>query len=223
MLGIQTELGIVAKNLNVDGRYKAVSERDVLDSVKKLEDKYGIYSYPVERVPLEMPPYKDRLVLRLETTYRFVNIDNPDEYIDVISYGDGVDTLDKAPGKAMTYADKYALMKAYKISTGDDPDQSSSPEKGEIDKAAVASKKMATPEQEKTLRELLDAEQYDRMIRYNGVKSLSELTEETVTNLIVKIKNKNTKATKAKAEKTATVAEETPATKAKPIKSTLTK
>ena len=23
----------------------------------------------------------------------------------------------------MTYADKYALMKAYKISTGDDPDQ----------------------------------------------------------------------------------------------------
>jgi hypothetical protein len=28
----------------------------------------------------------------------------------------------------MTYADKYALMKAYKISTGDDPDQNASVE-----------------------------------------------------------------------------------------------
>ena len=28
----------------------------------------------------------------------------------------------------MTYADKYALMKAYKISTGDDPDQDPSKE-----------------------------------------------------------------------------------------------
>ena len=28
----------------------------------------------------------------------------------------------------MTYADKYALMKAYKISTGDDPDQNASEE-----------------------------------------------------------------------------------------------
>ena len=33
---------------------------------------------------------------------------------------------DKAPGKAMTYADKYALMKAYKMVTGDDPDQNAS-------------------------------------------------------------------------------------------------
>lgn len=29
----------------------------------------------------------------------------------------------------MTYADKYALMKAYKITTGDDPDKDASPEK----------------------------------------------------------------------------------------------
>ena len=66
------------------------------------------------------------LVMRVETTYRFVNVDNPEEYIEVIAYGDGVDTQDKAPGKAMTYADKYALLKAYKIITGDDPDQQAS-------------------------------------------------------------------------------------------------
>ena len=70
------------------------------------------------------------LYMRVETIYRFVNIDNKDDFIDIKAYGDGIDTGDKAPGKATTYADKYALMKAYKISTGDDPDKDASPETG---------------------------------------------------------------------------------------------
>ena len=70
------------------------------------------------------------LYMRVETIYRFINIDNKDEFIDIKAYGDGIDTGDKAPGKATTYADKYALMKAYKISTGDDPDKDASPEQG---------------------------------------------------------------------------------------------
>ena len=46
---------------------------------------------------------------------------------------------DKAPGKAMTYADKYALLKAYKIQTGDDPDAYPS---GELkDKGGMATAK----------------------------------------------------------------------------------
>ena len=73
--------------------------------------------------------------MRIETTYRFVNLDNPSEYIETTVYGDGLDTGDKAPGKAMTYADKYALMKAYKLSTGDDPDKEASPEKGYVKKS----------------------------------------------------------------------------------------
>ena len=69
---------------------------------------------------------KKNLYERIETTYRFVNIEKPEEYIDIVSYGDGIDSQDKSVGKAMTYADKYALMKAYKIVTGDDPDQNPS-------------------------------------------------------------------------------------------------
>jgi hypothetical protein len=63
---------------------------------------------------------------RIETTYRFVNVDKPDEFIEIVSFAEGIDSQDKGSGKAMTYADKYALMKAYKISTGDDPDQEAS-------------------------------------------------------------------------------------------------
>ena len=136
LLAITTELEPVAKALNVSigkGSYKAVSEYSVLEAVKPLENKYGIYSYPhhreiVNQAILEGYDGKKSVFVRIETTYRFINVDNPSEFIDVISYGDGVDTQDKATGKAMTYADKYALMKAYKVQTGDDPDAKGSEE-----------------------------------------------------------------------------------------------
>ena len=124
----------VAKNLNVGtGKTsdKAVGEADVLAAVKPLEAEYGVYSYPCKRDIVESgeiinkTDYGDKrqTFMRLKTVYRFVNMDNTAEYVDIDTYGDGIDTNDKAPGKAMTYADKYALLKAYKIETGDDPDQ----------------------------------------------------------------------------------------------------
>lgn len=142
MLAATSEINRVAKNLKVDisksQSYKAVAESDVLEAVKPIEEKYGIYSYPVSRTVIKDEAYtttseydgrkseKTTFFMRLATVYRFVNIDNPDDYIDITTYGDGVDTQDKAPGKAMTYADKYALLKAYKIQTGDDPDAGAS-------------------------------------------------------------------------------------------------
>lgn len=140
---ISNEIEKVAKNLEVGtgkSSYKAVGEADILKAVKPLEEKYGVYSYPYHRVIVESGVLeneaidysthekliKKNLYERIEVTYRFVNIEKPEEYVDIISYGDGIDSQDKSVGKAMTYADKYALMKAYKIVTGDDPDQNAS-------------------------------------------------------------------------------------------------
>ncbi len=143
MSAITSELSAVAKNLTVgEGRssYKAVGEADVLAAVKPLEVKYKVYSYPVSRKVIDTnimtttstyngnTKETQKLFMRIETVYRFVNIEKPEEYIDITTYGDGVDSQDKATGKAMTYADKYALLKAYKIITGDDPDQNKSEE-----------------------------------------------------------------------------------------------
>jgi len=155
MLKATEEIGVVAKNLNIEaGRgksYKAVSERDIIDAVKPIEVKYGIYSYPVARElveseKLESEGYdgkiKTTFYTKLKTVYRFVDIAKPEDYIDITSYAVGMDSGDKGDGKAMTYADKYALMKAYKISTGDDPDKEPSPEerykkKGKSEKTEV--------------------------------------------------------------------------------------
>lgn len=142
MSAITNELGVVAKNLNVDmgkGKsYKAVQEKDVLDAVKPIEEKYRVYSYPKERkivdngiLEKETQYGKTKnMYLRIETIYEFVNLDKPDEKITMTSYADGIDSGDKATGKAMTYSDKYSLLKAYKIATGDDPDKDASPERG---------------------------------------------------------------------------------------------
>lgn len=130
VLLISNEIEVVRKNLNIEygkTKYKAVGEADVLKAVKPLEVKYGIYSFPFSREVIESGEIENSnrksLFLRVKTIYRFVNVDKPTEYIDQIAYGDGVDSQDKAPGKAMTYSDKYSLLKAYKIETGDDPDQ----------------------------------------------------------------------------------------------------
>lgn len=142
LAAITAELQTVAKNLDVQtggGKsYRAVSERDIIDAVKPLEAKYGVYSYPIDRVTeaseiLESEStYGDKTTKkttfysRIRTTYRFVNVDDPRDYIDTVVFSVGLDSQDKGDGKAMTYGDKYALMKAYKISTGDDPDAEAS-------------------------------------------------------------------------------------------------
>lgn len=153
LASITSELNAVAKNLRVgEGKssYKAVGEADVLAAVKPLESKYKVYSYPVSRriVDSDIITTKkfyngqesetSKFFMRVETVYRFVNIENPDEFIEVTTYGDGVDSGDKAPGKAMTYGDKYALLKAYKIITGDDPDQIASEDAKVVKKSSRA-------------------------------------------------------------------------------------
>lgn len=135
---ISLEISAVAKNLSVGvgkSTYKAVGEADVLAAVRPAEAKFRVYSYPLRRTiietgVLESTNYngevKKQLFERIEVTYRFVNMDKPDDFIDITSYGDGIDSGDKSVGKAMTYADKYALLKAYKIITGEDPDKDAS-------------------------------------------------------------------------------------------------
>lgn len=205
LLKITEELKTVEKNLSVQvsakNSYKAVSERDVLDAVKPLEAKYGVYSYAYDRKIIDSGELtstkKDyqtgeikeqkQLYMRLEVTYRFVNVDNPNEYIEIKTYGDGIDTGDKATGKAMTYADKYALLKAYKISTGDDPDQEAS---GELKKLSTDK---ATPKQIEYIRSIYTGENLFNLLAANKINKLEDLPKAKASELITKIKQKGEK------------------------------
>lgn len=198
LLAITAELSTVAKNLYVgEGKssYKAVGEADVLAAVKPLEEKHGIYSYPASRRIVETnvmtttvtydktTKETHKLFMRVETVYRFVNVDNPEEYIEVTTYGDGVDPQDKAPGKAMTYGDKYALLKAYKIITGDDPDQNKS-EEGKFNTPIIPTGgpviPLATQTEKKTFLQRCEqlGQDYKAIAKQAGAVSMAQMTKE---------------------------------------------
>lgn len=190
----------VAKNLKVGegtkSEYKAVKEADVLNAVKPIEIELGIYSYPLDRKILkdERAIFKNKFgenenfVIRLETIYRFINTDNPEEFIDIKTYGDGVDSQDKAPGKAMTYADKYALLKAYKIQTGDDPDKNKSGKLSNSEKELIL---IYLDKMNKLVIET--ATDYDELLDYFEVKSNQEMTLQQLKEAVAILEKKKVK------------------------------
>ena len=135
---VRVEVGSIAKNIKVStsssGGYQAVSESDVLKAVNEAEHKWGLLSFQEaleiiesEKIGRVLRDQKTLLFrIRVRSVVRVVNIDNPSEFVYFYGLGDGLDSQDKATGKANTYALKYALMRGYKIPTGEDPDYFSS-------------------------------------------------------------------------------------------------
>lgn len=131
---VANEIGVVEKNLEVGkgvNAYKAVAESDVLKAVKEAEAKAKIVSIPmqVELISSEIKetiePNGQKFYLYVDTvkmTIRIYNLERVSETVDITAYGRGIDYGDKGIGKASTYARKYALMNAYKVVTGEDPD-----------------------------------------------------------------------------------------------------
>jgi hypothetical protein len=99
-------------------QYRIVSHDKVTGKVRPALLKAGIVYYPVR---CDYTQNGNRT--ECSVTVRFVNIDEPADFFDVPTLGFGVDASDKGPGKAMSYAVKYALLKALGLETGEDPDE----------------------------------------------------------------------------------------------------
>ena len=150
---VSTEVGRVAMTLAVDtgkGKsYKAVSINDVVDSLIPVLAKYRLVVVPGTKEIIEQTQLttttqygeRSQFFIRLKAEFTIVNIDKPTETLTVCGYGDGIDSGDKATGKANTYARKYALIDAFNLSKGDDPDKDASQEYKKITYANYRGKK----------------------------------------------------------------------------------
>lgn len=98
-------------------RYTIVSHDAVTAKVRPALLEAGVIYYPTQ---LSYDQTGNRTSCKL--TMVFANIDDPTDRINVDSFGYGIDDQDKGPGKAMSYAVKYALLKTLGLETGDDPD-----------------------------------------------------------------------------------------------------
>ena len=112
------------------GTYKAITEEKVTTEVGKAMRKHGLIIYPIELAERR----EDQKVVRssgkdaidriatVNVKYRICDPESG-EFDIIVSSGTGIDSGDKAIGKAMTYAYKYALLRTFGIPTGEDPDK----------------------------------------------------------------------------------------------------
>lgn len=122
---VRKAIGYVQKDKAVStggGSYKAVTHDAVTGMVRASLIEHGVVIVPsvVSSVfhPKE-PEAKQRLY---EATFQieFVNMDEPTDRIVTQQTAHALDNGDKAPGKAMSYATKYAILKLFNIETGED-------------------------------------------------------------------------------------------------------
>lgn len=108
----------------------------VFKGEKKVQNQYTFVSHDAVTSALHGHLVKWRLMVipsvtgfrvdnnRTEVTIKVVvvNIDKPEETIESTAFGFGIDSQDKGPGKAVSYAFKYAILKLFALETTDDPD-----------------------------------------------------------------------------------------------------
>ena len=121
---------------NEGAQYKYVSSSQTLGAIRKKMDELNLLLIPEileSRVNSVIEEGKDKFgndkkrvtyFTELDIKYVWVNADKPDETIEKTWYGQGVDIAgEKGVGKALTYAEKYFILKSFNVPTDkDDPD-----------------------------------------------------------------------------------------------------
>ncbi len=108
----------------VNGQYTFASHDAVSKALRSPLAKAGIAIVPTV-TQLTQDGNRTLAMMQID----FVNIDKPEDFVRVSYPGYGIDAQDKGPGKAMSYAIKYAMMKTFCLDTsdGDDVERDSIP------------------------------------------------------------------------------------------------
>ena len=123
---VMKEVSYVQKDATVTGggSYKAVTHDMVTAVVRPFFVKHGIV-IRVEQLKSEMLVTRDPkadIKMHLysgDYAVHFVNVDNPADVATETVNAHANDSGDKAPGKAMSYAVKYAILKLLSLETGE--------------------------------------------------------------------------------------------------------
>ena len=107
--------------------YQYVSSSQTLGALREKMDEQRLLLIPriVNHNVFEYQTAKGKheFFTELEIEYTWVNVDNPEETIVCMFYAQGSDDFEKGPGKALTYGEKFFLLKFFNIATDkDDPD-----------------------------------------------------------------------------------------------------
>jgi hypothetical protein len=170
-------------------QYNYVSSSTLLIPVIEAMNKHGIMLTTSVKGKTNriLEGTKPRYMTQLDIEYTFINAEKPEESITVYGYGEGIDE-EKGIGKALTYAEKYMLLKTFSIPTDkDDPDAYQTP-------PAFTKKKedavKATDEQRAIIKAWADSQYVDEKYRTRLAENLKkDLTSADAENIITKMEN----------------------------------
>jgi len=122
---VRSKIAYVQKDRSVStgqGSYKATSHDQVTAMVRQHMIDAGIVCFPVLVESQSLPKEEGSKQFRYEATYDFVfvNVDTQEDRLTIRIQAHAMDNADKAPGKALSYAKKYAVLKLFEIETGED-------------------------------------------------------------------------------------------------------
>lgn len=124
-------IGTVAKRgRNTSQNYSYATEADIVEAVREHLSTAGIVLIPsVEK--LEWREIQGRNgAIAIATAHMSFTFTDGEDSVTYRMVGEGMDSGDKNTYKAMTGAEKYALMKFFLIPTGDDPEKDDKTESG---------------------------------------------------------------------------------------------
>jgi hypothetical protein len=126
----------------------------------------------------------------------FINIDNPDDRVVIGSFGYGIDTQDKGPGKAISYAIKYAMMKNFCLESAEEEKDIELSHEQHIPSSKLKDKPKSiaklSQEQVYTIMELVDEdiEGLERLLSFFQCKKISDIPAECYDKIIQSIERK---------------------------------
>jgi len=172
---VRRRLGYIRKRgHNERHNYSYVMAADLAGSVGDILAELGVVVIPqLQSISTETPRSSNERIARIVMNYRFVDTRSGEE-LTVRVAGEGADTGDKAPYKAMTGALKYALLQSFLLTSGDDPED----ERGDM-RGSPSPEHPITPEQVRKLEALIEetGTELERVLAYYKVSALSEMTE----------------------------------------------
>ena len=127
MILIMNDVEYIQKTgFNQFHRYKYATESDVTAVFAKAMRQHKVFMF-ISILERECKSYKTRgnkesFLVTVKLQIKFVDADSGESYTSVF-FGDGSDSDDKGIYKAITGAQKYALMKTFLVETGDDPER----------------------------------------------------------------------------------------------------
>jgi len=193
---VRRRIGYVQKRgFNERNNYSYVTAADLAGAVGDILAELGVVIVPsLESITYEAGRNGGAEVSRsaqVVMSYAFTDVDTG-EAITAKVAGQGLDSGDKAPYKAMTGALKYALLQSFLLATGDDPeDERINHTSGNSPDRAI------TIEQARELKSLIDETdtELDRVLSYYRIGSLEEMRESSYRRAIELLNRKRAKQT----------------------------